>query len=431
MESEVVSKNVQSLSVDAIVDLFEIDTDGTSDGKIRIYGGKTRYGNFVYWQGEKYIPIPLSTDGFEKSSSGQLPRPRITVANISGLFSPIVIANDNLTGLKITRKRTFEQYLDGRTWLNLPDFVISDYTDYPDNLRTLQFRTTTSFTDGKINELTNGYLYHHDTQYKSKIIKVVDETTSPLQEIGTITVDEDIPRFTGTDRTFIITGNTDADPGIQFADELYIINRKINENPQFIQFELASPIDLPDVVVPKRKIYSDHCQWRYRGAECGYTGGDVATANDIPINNRMGRPDYRFDNYGQFLLHSSVPISNRIRFDIIEHRVAGKPVNIAEPIVGAFFYIGRLGKTGTWDVICPTITDVKQKANNVATGNRIYEITLSRDIVKLENNEDSVADYIHIFSSPKDVCSKKLKACKFRFGEYSVLPFGGFPGAAR
>lgn len=31
--------------------------------------------------------------------------------------------------------------------------------------------------------------------------------------------------------------------------------------------------------------------------------------------------------------------------------------------------------------------------------------------------------------STKDVCGKRLSSCKLRFGAYSELPFGGFPGA--
>jgi len=43
-----------------------------------------------------------------------------------------------------------------------------------------------------------------------------------------------------------------------------------------------------------------------------------------------------------------------------------------------------------------------------------------------------VADYLNIPTSDpaKDQCSRSLRGCKLRFGEFGELPFGGFPGIA-
>ena len=39
------------------------------------------------------------------------------------------------------------------------------------------------------------------------------------------------------------------------------------------------------VQLPRRVITQNFCQWRYRGSECGYTGGAVADATDRPTGD--------------------------------------------------------------------------------------------------------------------------------------------------
>lgn len=82
--------------------------------------------------------------------------------------------------------------------------------------------------------------------------------------------------------------NPDADPTVEFVDEVYFIDRKVAENPEFVEFELTSPWDVQGVKLPNRQIIQNTCPWVYRGAECGYAGGDVADIN----NNEVGDPAY-------------------------------------------------------------------------------------------------------------------------------------------
>jgi lambda family phage minor tail protein L len=76
-------------------------------------------------------------------------------------------------------------------------------------------------------------------------------------------------------------GNASADPNVFFADEIWYIDRKASENGIFIEFELASAMDLTNVKLPKRQVTQNICAWQYRSAECGYTGGPVATFMDV------------------------------------------------------------------------------------------------------------------------------------------------------
>jgi lambda family phage minor tail protein L len=52
-----------------------------------------------------------------------------------------------------------------------------------------------------------------------------------------------------------------------------------------VEFELASAFDLAGVRAPKRQCISSICQWRYRSAECSYTGTNYFDANDSPVGS--------------------------------------------------------------------------------------------------------------------------------------------------
>ncbi|QBC44466.1 phage minor tail protein L [Iodobacter fluviatilis] len=81
--------------------------------------------------------------------------------------------------------------------------------------------------------------------------------------------------------------NPSADPSQEFPPEIWMIDRKALETPELIEFELASPMDLMGQQLPARQIVQNCCTWRYRGSECGYTGGPVADINDLATTDSV------------------------------------------------------------------------------------------------------------------------------------------------
>lgn len=77
--------------------------------------------------------------------------------------------------------------------------------------------------------------------------------------------------------------NPDADPDAEFAEDIYYVDRKTNENKDVVEFELASAFDLAGVKVPRRQIIQNVCVWKYRGTECAYAGTNYFDANDLPV----------------------------------------------------------------------------------------------------------------------------------------------------
>lgn len=74
--------------------------------------------------------------------------------------------------------------------------------------------------------------------------------------------------------------NPTSDPTAQYDDELWMIDRRGPSNAQLVTFELASPMDVSSVMLPRRQVISGVCTVEYRGPECGYTGPAVAKADD-------------------------------------------------------------------------------------------------------------------------------------------------------
>lgn len=69
------------------------------------------------------------------------------------------------------------------------------------------------------------------------------------------------------------------DPTAASPDEPWVVNRKISENQQYVQWELSSSLELQNVKLPRRQIIANVCAapWKYRDARtCGYSGIPVA-----------------------------------------------------------------------------------------------------------------------------------------------------------
>lgn len=163
---------IQKLKPDTVVTLFELD--------LTIFGAGMRYFTPevkseepapVAWRGNTYIPLPMTAEGFEMSSSGQFPRPKLNVSNVLGTLKSDMLQYNNLIGATVTRWRTFAKHLD----------------------------------DGD-----------------------------------------------------------DPDPEIYFPLDVYKIERKSNESPIYIEWELATVLDQQGLMLPRRQILRNTCTHIYR-----------------------------------------------------------------------------------------------------------------------------------------------------------------------
>ncbi len=86
---------------------------------------------------------------------------------------------------------------------------------------------------------------------------------------------------------FISGVNPEADPNQIIDKEIWNIDRKSSENKVFIEFELAAAFDVQGVMLPRRQVIQNVCPWKYRSAECSYTGGPVADKFDLPTSDPL------------------------------------------------------------------------------------------------------------------------------------------------
>lgn len=121
---------LQSLTDKSIIELYSLTLvsaiHGSSD-VFRFHAGVNMNSNSdIIWQGNTYSRFPVTVDGYEYSGSGTLPRPTLTVSNIVGTISALMVTvnattpfND-LQGAKFIRHRTLAQFIDAA---NFPSSV--------------------------------------------------------------------------------------------------------------------------------------------------------------------------------------------------------------------------------------------------------------------------------------------------------------------
>jgi lambda family phage minor tail protein L len=94
---------------------FDIDlTAINNDVSLVYYFTQSAYESaIVYWRGNPYTPIDIIMEGFEASSGGSFARPTLTISNVAKTMLSSVIGLSDCVGAKVTRWRTFREYLDG------------------------------------------------------------------------------------------------------------------------------------------------------------------------------------------------------------------------------------------------------------------------------------------------------------------------------
>lgn len=113
--------------------------------------------------------------------------------------------------------------------------------------------------------------------------------------------------------------NPSADPNARFPDEIWFVERKVNENNIFIEFSLSSAMDVEGVKLPRRQIIANCCTFKYRSSECGYAGTNYFDLTDAPTtyendacSKRLAACKLRFGTYAE-LPFGGFPGAGRVR----------------------------------------------------------------------------------------------------------------------
>ena len=121
MSTGPVFSEVQKINPSAIIELFVLQLDTALHGANTIYrfhaGSNLDANGEIVFAGNSYLRFPIEATGFAYQR-GQLPRPKVTISNATGLISSILVsvnqvtAGNDLTGATFTRIRTMARFLD-------------------------------------------------------------------------------------------------------------------------------------------------------------------------------------------------------------------------------------------------------------------------------------------------------------------------------
>lgn len=96
----------------------------------------------VLWRGNNYYPFPFEVTGYEVKADGTAPnKPTISFSNVNKFFMASILSLGNLTGMKVTRYRTFYKFTDAGSDPNInAHYPIEEYLitrKLPSSLKTI------------------------------------------------------------------------------------------------------------------------------------------------------------------------------------------------------------------------------------------------------------------------------------------------------
>ena len=305
----------QAINPGSLIELFELTTDAALHGSAttyRFHAGTNEVNNGnIIWDGNTYIAIPMEADGF-KYANGQLPRPTLTISNVTNVITAILLnvnqvtPGNDLTGAVVKRRTTLARFLDAANFSPVATTTTTTQTVAdPSDAETVTY-TVTVVQDGNgdnvfaingvqkpVITMKRGSTYIFNQSHSSNVshpLRIKSDaggiqTTTNAGTLGTDATVTYQPAYPGAPndlRYYCLThgnnmGNTitmnnpntiqqttsststsqsnpygTPDPTAEYPQEIYKIDRKSAENRAVVQFELAAAFDLANIRIPLR-----------------------------------------------------------------------------------------------------------------------------------------------------------------------------------
>ena len=238
--------------------------------------------------------------------------------------------------------------------------------------------------------------------------------------------------------------NPFGDPDIhaRFPDDKFIINQKLTEDKNLVEFELVSILEMDTVKIPSRQVISNYCNWVYRGHGCNYgnslthpeekfesktsdeaLGKPIADAKDVLFSYPKASGGYGLDDAAAI----------NVAWNALD--------NDGETNYEIFHNSGSYNKTGIYlsgDTVFIRGVDNSEEDSFMTDSNiELYFVAKPTGKSVTEINGVAFSHYNVSGSDPRsdkqnwaqDQCSKTISGCALRFKTCGGgLPFGGFPG---
>ena len=305
----------QAINPGSLIELFELTTDAALHGSAttyRFHAGTNEINNGnIIWDGNTYIAIPMEADGF-KYANGQLPRPTLTISNVTNVITAILLnvnqvtPGNDLTGAIVKRRTTLARFLDAA---NFDPVVTTTSTSTtiadPSQAQTIVYVVTVVQDANGANvfaidgvqrpviTMKRGSTYIFNQSHSSNVNHPLriksdangQQTTTNYGTLGTnatvtyqpaypdapndlryyctnhgngmgntitMTNPNTIQQITTSTSTSQTNPYGTPDPTAEYPQEIYKIDRKSAENRAVVQFELAASFDLANIRIPLR-----------------------------------------------------------------------------------------------------------------------------------------------------------------------------------
>lgn len=89
-----------------------------------------------------------------------------------------------------------------------------------------------------------------------------------------------------------------ANPDAHFQPDIWLFNRKMEENNQYCVYELGSLFDVEGIRYPRRRMYSNYCPFVYKGPDCQNTSSYPTCGKTLAqCKQRFGNAHLRFGGF--------------------------------------------------------------------------------------------------------------------------------------
>lgn len=393
---ETITSEIQKLEPSAVIELFELDLTDLGDTVYRFHAGTNGLRANVVWQGETYTAFPIEIEGFEIAGNGQLPRPKIRVANVTGAITLLALTYGDLIGAKVTRKRTLKKYLDEANFPTRRNLLLN----------------TENFSAASWVPLTGGVAS-----------APVVTANAGLGPDGTMTADRIVFALNGgttsTDQSTIGQSITTT-AGQPYAASLWIRTEDGSEKTIRLDFNGTSGSSPTHTVTG---------EWT-RITNVLTSAADTSRFPRLRLRGGTGTSDSgTFLVWGaQFENDDAVSDYQAIGSSFSRNPDADPTAEFADDV----FYIDRKSVENR-DVV-----EFELSASFDVAGVQLPKRQVIQNVCpwRYKGTECGYAGTSYfdandgpVSSSSRDVCGKRLSSCQARFGENGELPFGGFPAA--
>lgn len=393
-----ISSEIQKLSPSSIIEMFELDATLIGGSIYRFHAGKNGLIADLVWNGQTYNAFPIEASGFEWSGKGQLPRPRITVSNVLGTLSSMVLAYEDLAGCKVTRIRTLAKYLDAVNFPAQRNFLrytedISSWTPNP----TLAVSSNAMLSP--IGTMTADTTSAFGTRYVSTSIVAGSQSTysifiKPVDPTKTVRVYAD-GNF-GVANAFNIAYADFTPSTLAFINGSGIDSRGIikAENGWYRGWVTFTPASAAVINCHAYPQNADLTGWWGGQFDVGAMTDYQAVTGATFSRNPTADPTAEFARDIYYIDRKGAENKDTVEFEL----------SAALDMAGVFLPRRQIVQN-----YCPW---TYRGSECGYTGTTYFD-----------TNDNSVA------TAGLDVCGKRLTSCRARFGQYAELPYGGFPAA--